>query len=97
MTLRWEPSTDGDIEHAFSGELAVGALGRSSANPRRWWWTATLAVHMRHIAKTNGEVASRATARRAVERSWSAWLKAAGFSGFRIEKKDGVEMEPIRP
>lgn len=74
--LRWEKQ-HGDAEFAYSGELVVGMIGTLTADPAIWFWDATNAVNMRRTAKTDGPVASRAAARKAVERGWAKWLARA--------------------
>lgn len=73
MSLRWIDRFGG--QWAYSGKVVVGMVGPTDSGG--FWWSATDGVHMRRIAKTNGETRSIRSAKAAVERSWSAWLSAA--------------------
>lgn len=76
MSLRWEEQDSG-AWYAYSGTLVIGMCGPGENG---WiWWNASQAVNMRHIAKTHGELKSYATAKRAIERAWTAWLAEAGL------------------
>jgi hypothetical protein len=73
MSLGWTERSGS--QWAYSGNIVVGMVGPLDAGG--FWWSATDGVHMRHIAKTDGETKSIRSAKAAVERSWSTWLSAA--------------------
>ncbi|HTK34602.1 MAG TPA: hypothetical protein VL358_04840 [Caulobacteraceae bacterium] len=73
MTLRWEGR--GEHQTAFSGQLAVGSIGRRSDGS---CWYHVTAVDLRYISRAlNLHVGNIRTAKRAVERAWAAWLSRA--------------------
>lgn len=76
--LRWEKQSSGGW-YAYSGELVVGMVVLRD-HERAWVYDASNAVNMRWTAKGYGEVKTAASARRAVERAWAAWLDRAGLA-----------------
>jgi hypothetical protein len=81
--LTWKETPEG-WHQAYSGELMVGFVLRRSVDGKIVY-NAHEAVHMKHIAKTHGEVSTFASGKRAVERAWSTWLRRAHLQP--IEKK----------
>jgi hypothetical protein len=77
LSLRWEPF-QGSSEQASLGEVPIAMIGQLSADPGTWWYTID-GVHVKWISKGFGHVKSKASARRAVERAWDAWLSRAGL------------------
>ncbi len=67
-------------EHAMLGEVCIGSIGERTHEPGAWWYMVD-AIDVKWLAKRNGEVKSKASARAAIERAWEAWLKTAGLIG----------------
>ena len=86
MTLRWEPQDTGS-EYAYCGDIIIGMIVQPTVSPGRWVYDATNAVNMKWTAKGRGEVATRAAARRAVERAWSKWLERTGLQAIGDSKR----------
>ncbi|WP_343611114.1 hypothetical protein [Novosphingobium sp.] len=77
--LRWEkPYKDNNCHHAMLGAVQIGAIGELAIEPGAWWYKVD-GVDVKWLAKRNGQVKSRDSARKAVERAWVAWLKASGL------------------
>lgn len=79
MTLRWLPEPDGRAELAYSGEAIIGMVVHQSVGEQLWAYTVD-GVHAKWVGKVRGRVKSKATAKRAVERTWAAWLAHAALA-----------------
>lgn len=79
MTLRWEPQDAAEAEYAYSGDAIIAIVVHQSVGERLWAYKVD-GVHAKWVGKTNGRVQSKASAKRAVEKVWSAWLAHAGLA-----------------
>jgi len=78
--LRWEKQS-GDIEAevACSGDAIIAHVVHQSVGERLWAYSID-GVHAKWVGKTHGRVKTKATAKRAVEKTWTAWLRHAGLA-----------------
>ena len=81
MSLRWEMQRDRESWYAYSGRLVVGMVVKRSTDGRYAYSVG--AVHTKWIAKGHGAVKSASSAKRAVDRAWSAWLEVAGLQPLK--------------
>ena len=85
--LRWEKAEEGEVWLAYRGQETVGMVAKVTrahpTNPRynKWGYSLT-AVNPKWIAKGHGHVASKASAKRAVERAWATWCAVFGMKGI---------------
>jgi hypothetical protein len=77
--LRWERSGSEHGMMAYSGDLVVGAIGRMADGSGKWHY-GLYATSRTSGVTGDGRVASKAAAKRALARSWSAWCGKAGLS-----------------
>ena len=69
-----------------SGNFTVAVVVQR-AESGRWAWL--MQVPTRWICAGEGEVATRAAARRAVERAWARWLAHAALEPIAADLRDG--------
>lgn len=79
MTLRWELGLSGRAHLAYSGEAIIGMVVHQTVGEQLWAYTVD-GVQAKWVGKVRGRVQSKATAKRAVERTWAAWLAHAGLA-----------------
>lgn len=77
--LRWAQTLGVGAVWALSGDLRVALIVEPSVdNPdHKWVWQMEVPCH--YICQAHGEVATQATAKRAVERAWTKWLRNAAL------------------
>jgi LPS sulfotransferase NodH len=75
--LRWETQPGGG-EFAYSGQAIIGLVTPLAADTSTWVYQVD-GVAVRWITKPSGRVKGKVSAKRAVERAWSAWLEHAGL------------------
>lgn len=72
--LRWEKQKDRQSFWAYSGRLVVGMVGERDNGD---WWYSFHGIPMKATAKTDGDVKSLASAKRAISDGWCLWLDNA--------------------
>lgn len=82
MTLRWEPQQGAEAEYAYSGDAIIAMVVHQSVGERLWAYTVN-GVEATWVGKVHGRVKAKATAKRAVEKVWAAWLNHAGLKPAR--------------
>lgn len=77
LHLVWKPFS-GESELAMLGNVTIAHITPMSAKPGTWAYSVD-GIAMKWIAKGRGQVKGKASARRAVERAWTRWLRHAGL------------------
>jgi hypothetical protein len=79
--LRWDPDYpcvgSKDSGTAFLGDITIGSYVR--LNDGTGWIYRVDGIRTKWVSKGYGKVATKASAKRAVERAWKTWLQFAGL------------------
>ncbi|MGV1944841.1 MULTISPECIES: hypothetical protein [unclassified Agrobacterium] len=75
MKLTWEKSNMG-IWYAFAGKLIIGIVVDRPDGTAAYDITGLI---MSRAGKSRGDVSSISSGKRAIERGWRQWLRAAGL------------------
>jgi len=76
VKLRWDRFGDGEL--AMLGDVQIAMITPLASDPATWAYSVS-GVALKWIAKGHGHVRGKASAKRSVERAWSAWLERAGL------------------